>query len=49
MVSVFVWDAGLVGDWLPTFLLIVFTILLFLCMPEGRPNNFPPGKGHYKA
>lgn len=43
MSSVFAWDAGLVGGWLPTFLLVLFITLFFLNIFQGRPKNFPPG------
>ncbi|MPC49151.1 Cytochrome P450 2J6 [Portunus trituberculatus] len=43
MSSVYAWDAGLVGAWLPTFLLVLFGILLFRSVFGGRPKNFPPG------
>nr|pir cytochrome P450 enzyme, CYP330A1 enzyme - green crab, common shore crab [Carcinus maenas]AAQ93009.1 cytochrome P450 CYP330A1 [Carcinus maenas] len=43
MSSVFTWGTGLVGTWLPTFLLVLFITLLVLGMFGGRPKNFPPG------
>ncbi|KAK8393646.1 hypothetical protein O3P69_006759 [Scylla paramamosain] len=43
MSSVLAWNAGLVGAWLPTFLLVLFTTLLLLSVLGRRPKNFPPG------
>uniref|UniRef100_A0A0P4WJ61 Cytochrome P450 n=2 Tax=Scylla olivacea TaxID=85551 RepID=A0A0P4WJ61_SCYOL len=43
MSNILAWGEGLVGPWLPTLLLVLFTTLLILNVFEGRPKNFPPG------
>ncbi|XP_045114798.1 cytochrome P450 2C15-like [Portunus trituberculatus] len=43
MSSVLTWGAGLVGAWLPTFLVVLFTTVLVLNVFGRRPKNFPPG------
>ncbi|MPC33290.1 Cytochrome P450 2D15 [Portunus trituberculatus] len=43
MSSVLTWGAGLVGAWLPTFLVVLFTTVLVLNVFGRRPKNFPSG------
>ncbi|MPC93360.1 cytochrome P450 2B10-like [Portunus trituberculatus] len=43
MSGLLTWGMGLVGEWVSTFLLVLFTAILVLSVAGGRPKNFPPG------